>query len=140
MHPDPGSDPVVASIVADLEAAPRLSQVDDEQGPGDNMREHFKLVGCSDERVARFYTNTTAELPLRFRSWRDAGCTWALVEEPSAAVKVQRRAGHKLIGTTMRYIVDAEKRSRWFDAPFPPLPSSLLKASKSATPSQLLPK
>ncbi len=110
---------------------PLLSQVDDEQGLADTMRQHFELAGCSEERVQRFNLDTVTELPLRFRSWRDAGCTWALVEEPNAVVKVQRRAGHKLISTTMRYVVEAENRTHNFGTPFPPLPLSLLRASSA---------
>jgi len=110
---------------------PLLSQVDDEQGLADVMRQHFELAGCSEERVQRFKLDTVTELPLRFRSWRDAGCTWALVEDTGAVVKVQRRAGHKLIGTTMKYIVEAENRSPKFGTPFPPLPLSLLRASSA---------
>jgi hypothetical protein len=44
-------------------------------------------------------------------------------------VKVQRRAGHKLIATTQRYIVEAENRGATFGVPFPPLPASLLGPS-----------
>jgi hypothetical protein len=95
------------------------------------MRSHFERAGCSEERVQRFNLDTVTELPLRFRSWRDAGCTWALVEEPNAVVKCQRRAGHQLISTTRRYVVDAENRSPNFGTPFPPLPLSLLRASSA---------
>jgi hypothetical protein len=44
-----------------------------------------------------------------FRSLRDAGITWSIVRGDDV-VRVQRRAGHKLIGTTQRYIVEAENR------------------------------
>jgi hypothetical protein len=111
---------------------PLLSTVDEEQGLADVMRKHFELAGCSEERVERFKSKNSEELPLRFRSWRDAGCTWAIVEGTDV-VKVQRRAGHKLIATTMKYVVEAENRSAAFGVPFPPLPLSLLRASKSAS-------
>ena len=111
---------------------PLLSVVDDEQGLADVTRKHFKLAGCSAERLERFKLDTSEELPLRFRSWRDAGCTWAIVEGLDV-VKVQRRAGHKLITTTMKYVVEAENRSAAFGVPFPPLPLSLLRASKLAS-------
>lgn len=115
---------------------PLLSQVDDEQGLADTTRKHFALAGCSEERVERFNLDTSAELPLRFRSWRDAGCTWAIVDGLDV-VKVQRRAGHKLIGTTMKYVVEAENRSAAFGSPFPPLPLSLLRASKESSKSDV---
>ena len=50
---------------------------------------------------------------MQVRSWRDAGITWSIVRGDDV-VKVQRRAGHKLIGTTMRYIVEAENRGATF--------------------------
>jgi hypothetical protein len=34
--------------------------------------------------------------------------------------------GHKLIGTTQHYIVEAENRGATFGTPFPPLPACLL--------------
>jgi hypothetical protein len=91
----------------------------------DTMRKHFELAGCSAERIERFKLDTSAELPLRFRSWRDAGCAWAIVDGLNV-VKVQRRAGHKLIATTMKYVVEAENRSAAFGDPFPPLPATLV--------------
>jgi hypothetical protein len=41
-------------------------------------------------------------------------------------VKVQRRAGHKLTATRMRYIIEAENTGATFGVPFPPLPASLI--------------
>ncbi|HEY3818378.1 MAG TPA: tyrosine-type recombinase/integrase [Polyangiaceae bacterium] len=90
------------------------------------MREHFALAGC--ER-ARLTTRSNAELRLRFRSWRDAGITWSIVRGDDV-VKVQRRAGHKLIGTTLRYVVESENRGATFGEPFPPLPACMLGLPK----------
>jgi len=113
-------------------AVPLLSVVDEQQGLADIMREHFELAGCSKERVERFKLDTVSDLPLRFRSWRDAGCTWAIVDGLDV-MKVRQRAGHKSITTTMKYVVEAENRSAAFGVPFPPLPASLLRASKAAS-------
>jgi integrase len=88
------------------------------------MREHFALAGCDRPRLT---VRSAAELRLRFRSWRDAGITWAIVRGDDV-VKVQRRAGHRLIATTMRYIVEAENAGAAFGVPFPPLPASLALA------------
>jgi integrase len=93
------------------------------------MRQHFALAGCVR---ARLTARSNAELRLRFRSWRDAGITWSIVRGDDV-VKVQRRAGHKLIATTMRYVVEAENRGATFGTPFPPLPASLVPSSKSAS-------
>jgi hypothetical protein len=89
------------------------------------MREHFAVASCVRPRLT---VRSTAELRLRFRSWRDAGITWAIIRGDGIE-KVQRRAGHKLIATTQRYIVEAENRGAKFGVPFPPLPASLLEAS-----------
>ena len=86
------------------------------------MRKHFDLAKCKRPRLT---VRTSAELRLRFRSWRDAGITWSIIRGDDV-VKVQRRAGHKLIATTMRYIVEAENRGATFGTPFPRLPASLL--------------
>ena len=86
------------------------------------MREHFETAGCAR---ARLTVRSAVELRLRFRSWRDAGITWAIVRGDDL-VKVQRRAGHRLIATTMRYIVEAENAGASFGVPFPPLPACLL--------------
>jgi integrase len=90
------------------------------------MRRHFALAGCNRPRLT---AQNNAELRLRFRSWRDAGITWSIIRGDDI-VKVQRRAGHKLIATTQRYIVEAENRGATFGTPFPPLPDRLVSASK----------
>jgi integrase len=91
------------------------------------MRDHFAAAGCTR---ARLTVRSNAELRLRFRSWRDAGITWAIVRGDDV-VKVQRRAGHRLIATTMRYIVEAENTGATFGTPFPPLPAALLDPEPS---------
>ncbi len=93
------------------------------------MRRHFELAGCVR---ARLTARSNAELRLRFRSWRDAGITWSIVRGDDV-VKVQRRAGHKLIATTMRYVVEAENRGATFGTPFAPLPACLGSSSKPAS-------
>jgi integrase len=92
------------------------------------MRRHFTLAKCNRARLA---VRSTAELRLRFRSWRDAGITWSIVRGDDI-VKVQRRAGHKLISTTQRYIVEAENRGATFGTPFPPLPACLVGGISSS--------
>jgi integrase len=91
------------------------------------MRGHFARAGCDRPRLTM---RSAAELRLRFRSWRDAGITWAIVRGDDL-VKVQRRAGHRLIATTMRYIVEAENAGAAFGVPFPPLPACLLGAEEN---------
>jgi integrase len=103
---------------------PALAEADDSR-LAIVMREHFALAGCDRPRLT---ARSAVELRLRFRSWRDAGITWAIVRGDDL-VKVQRRAGHRLIATTMRYIVEAENAGAAFGVPFPPLRPSLLWGS-----------
>jgi integrase len=94
----------------------------DDNGLAIIMRQHFALADCDRPRLT---AHSAAELRLRFRCWRDAGITWAIVRGDDL-VKVQRRAGHRLIATTMRYIVEAENAGAAFGLPFPALPAALL--------------
>ena len=103
---------------------PTLSQTHSDQLPK-LTREHFDLAGCKRARLSK---RSASERHLVFRSWRDAGCTWAIVRGDGIE-RVQRRAGHKLIATTQRYIIEAENRGATFGVPFPPLPPNLLDPS-----------
>ncbi|HEY3819657.1 MAG TPA: tyrosine-type recombinase/integrase [Polyangiaceae bacterium] len=85
-------------------------------------RKHFELAKCKRPRLLR---QSNSERHVVFRSWRDAGITWSIVRGDDV-VRVQRRAGHRLIATTMRYVVEAENRGASFGVPFPVLPACLL--------------
>jgi integrase len=100
---------------------PLLSQLDHDK-VALTTRKHFEAAGCVRPRLT---ARSSAERRLVFRSWRDAGITWSIVRGDDV-VKVQRRAGHRLIATTMLYTVEAENRGAMFGVPFPPLPPSLL--------------
>jgi integrase len=89
-------------------------------------RDHFKLAKCVRPRL---YVQSRAERHIVFRSWRDAGCTWAIVRGDDV-VKVQRRAGHRHINTTMKYVIEAENTGAAFGVPFPQLPAALLDPKK----------
>jgi integrase len=93
------------------------------------MREHFALADCKRTRLT---ARSGTERWLVFRSWRDAGITWSVVRGDDI-VKVQRRAGHKLIATTMLYAVEAENRGASYGVPLGPLPACLLESSKLAS-------
>jgi integrase len=98
---------------------PLLSETNPDE-TAEITRSQFEAAGCAAERR------------VQFRSWRDAGITWSIVRGDDV-VKVQRRAGHRLIATTMRYIVEGENRGATFGVPFPTLPATLLESSKSAS-------
>ncbi len=89
-------------------------------------RAHFELANCKRPRLLR---QSKSERHVVFRSWRDAGCTWSIVRGDDV-VKVQRRAGHRIIATTMRYVVEAENRGATFGTPFPVLPTALTGTPK----------
>jgi integrase len=101
--------------------APAISEANDDE-MGEITRKHFELANC---KRARLYARGSSQRRVQFRSWRDAGITWSIVEGVDV-LKVQRRAGHKLIATTQRYIIEAENRGATFGTPFPTLPPSLL--------------
>ena len=64
-----------------------------------------------------------------FRSWRDTGITWLALAGVDVA-KIQRRAGHDDIATTIGYVKAAEDVSGSIGAPFPPLPACLVSPGK----------
>ncbi len=74
-------------------------------------------------------------MPIGFRSWRDTGITWSVVDGVDLA-KLQRRAGHDDINTTLGYAKEAEDRSRLRGRVFPALPLELVmgRESPSETP------
>jgi hypothetical protein len=106
---------------------PALSKVNPDTIAKLTLR-HFEQAGC---KRARLYKSTGAERHVVFRSWRDAGCTWSIVRGDGIE-RVQRRAGHKLISTTQRYVIEAENRGATFGTPFPPLPADLIGGISSS--------
>ncbi len=100
---------------------PLLSQTDPDK-LAIITRAHFEAAKCKRPRLLR---QSITERHVVFRSWRDAGCTWSIVRGDDV-VRVQRRAGHRIIATTMRYVVEAENRGATFGTPFPKLPASLV--------------
>jgi integrase len=85
------------------------------------VRRHFTLAGITRPRLT---ARGRAERRLVFRSWRDAGITWSIVRG-DPVTQVSRRAGHRDLATTMRYVVEAENRGATFGVPFPALPACL---------------
>jgi integrase len=104
---------------------PLLSRTDPNALP-DLFREHLITAKCTRPRL---YRQSAAERRVVFRSLRDAGITWSIVRGDDI-VRVQRRAGHKLIGTTQRYIVEAENRGATFGTPFASLPAALVGSAQ----------
>jgi hypothetical protein len=64
-------------------------------------------------------------MQINFRSWRDTGITWLALQGVDIA-KMQRRAGHDSISTTLGYVKMAEDLTGSIGEPFPPLPKALV--------------
>jgi integrase len=73
----------------------------------------------------RLTLNTATHMPVNFRSLRDSGITWLAVAGIDV-VKMQRRAGHDEISTTLGYVKAAEDLSGAAGVPFPTLPTQLV--------------
>lgn len=86
------------------------------------MREHLRAAGVAHPRL---FTDDATQMPIGFRSWRDTGITWLALAGVDV-VRMQRRAGHDAIQTTMGYVKAAEDLSGAAGAPFPELPPSLV--------------
>lgn len=86
------------------------------------MRQHFKLAKLDRARLTEQSATT---MQINFRSWRDTGITWLALQGVDIA-KMQRRAGHDSISTTLGYVKMAEDLTGSIGEPFPPLPTALV--------------
>lgn len=87
------------------------------------LRKHLALAGVNHPRLFR---DDETFMPVGFRSFRDSGITWLAIEGVALA-KMQRRAGHDHISTTLGYVKAAEDFSaEGIGVPFGPLPSAML--------------
>jgi integrase len=89
------------------------------------MRKHLALAKVTRSRLTE---DSATTMQVNFRSWRDTGITWLALAGVDVA-KMQRRAGHDTISTTLGYVKIAEDLTGSIGAPFPPLPPSLVGAS-----------
>jgi hypothetical protein len=65
---------------------------------------------------------------LNIRSLRDSGITWLALDGVDV-VRMQRRAGHENVATTIAYVKQAEDVAGTLGKPFGPLPMSLVRAA-----------
>jgi len=91
------------------------------------MRKHFEVAKLDRPRLKEESTTT---MMVNFRSWRDTGITWLALMGVDVA-KMQRRAGHDSISTTLGYVKMAEDLTGSIGDPFPALPAELLDETKS---------
>jgi integrase len=82
------------------------------------LREHLKLARVDRLRLLE---DTDTTIRINFRSLRDSGITWeALAGTPID--RIQSRAGHEHIATTLGYVKAVEDLKGKFGTPFGPLP------------------
>jgi integrase len=86
------------------------------------MRRHFTVAKVSRARLTEVSATT---MKINFRSWRDTGITWLALAGIDVA-KMQRRAGHDTISTTLGYVKMAEDLTGSIGEPFPALPQALV--------------
>ena len=86
------------------------------------MRQHLKVAKVERARLSEESSTT---MQINFRSWRDTGITWLALQGLDVA-KIQRRAGHDSISTTLGYVKMAEDLTGSIGQPFPPLPEALV--------------
>ena len=91
------------------------------------MRRHFVLAKVVRSRLTEVSATT---MQINFRSWRDTGITWLALTGVDVA-KMQRRAGHDTISTTLGYVKMAEDLTGSIGEPFPALPAALADGSKA---------
>ena len=105
----------------DALVAPLLSNVN-EDTLAQVTRSHLKTARV---HRAELHEESRTTMPFGFRGWRDTGITWARIAGVDVA-KIQARAGHDAITTTMGYVKSAEALHAGFGTPFPELPRSLV--------------
>jgi integrase len=93
------------------------------------MRKHFELAKLDRPRLKEESATT---MMVNFRSWRDTGITWLALDGVDVA-KMQRRAGHDSISTTLGYVKMAEDLTGSIGEPFPALPATLLEGEDAPT-------
>jgi integrase len=93
-------------------------------------RQHLAAAGL---RRPRLTENTATPMHVGFRSWRDTGITWLALAGVDVA-KMQRRAGHDHVTTTVGYVKVAEDVTGTIGAPCPALPASLVQPSETDQP------
>jgi hypothetical protein len=88
------------------------------------MRKHLALAKVTRSRLTE---DSATTMQVNFRSWRDTGITSLALAGVDVA-KMQRRADHDTISTTLGYVKMAEDLTGSIGAPFLPLPPSLVGA------------
>jgi integrase len=124
------SPPIEPAIVALLEAmkaeqkntGPLVPTMPSERDMARGLRRWLAKAGVKRHEL---HHATPTTRPIRFHDLRATGLTWMAVRGDDA-IKIQRRAGHKDLETTLKYIRLAEDLNPTaFGDVFPKLPSEL---------------
>jgi integrase len=120
--------PIPAALVPVLTSMRARAQASDPVAPllakvADNKRAAFLRIhlGLAEVNRPRLLEDTATTMMVNFRSLRDSGITWeALAGTP--VDRIQARAGHEHIATTLAYVKAVEDLKGKFGVPFGPLP------------------
>lgn len=121
----PNLVPLLRRLVKVREASDLLVPIVSERSEFERAkttRAHLLLAGVKRPRL---YENTATTMHVGFRSWRDTGITWSALAGVDVA-KLQRRAGHDDVATTIGYVKQAEDVTGQIGEPFPTLPANLI--------------
>ncbi len=112
-------------------ASPRVTLMLDTKSTdvtANTLREHMRAAGLSRVRI---FQRTAHDEPADFRTLRDSYATWSALQGVPVQV-LQRRLGHRDIGTTNGYVKQAEAfQGAALGSPFDPLPASLISGPES---------
>jgi integrase len=92
------------------------------------LRQHMRTAGISRVRI---FQRTAHDEPADFRTLRDSYATWSALQGVPVQV-LQRRLGHRDIGTTNGYVKQAEAfQGAALGDPFDTLPASLISGPET---------
>lgn len=125
--------PIPATLVPLLERLQRGRELTDLVAPilartPENQRAVCFMRAMQEARCTRprLYENTPTTMAANFRSLRDSGLTWLALAGVDLA-RIQRRAGHDDVKTTLGYVKQAEDLTGSIGQPFGPLPQALVE-------------
>jgi integrase len=125
---EPTLRPLLAVMIDEARAAGRTRLVDKmplSEELAFSLRRYLPRAGITR---AELFADDETRAPLTFHDLRATGMTWRAVRGDDP-LKIQRAVGHRSLGTTQRYIREAEVIGRDIGQPFPPLPAALLTTS-----------
>jgi integrase len=117
--------PLLRRLVEGRDAKAAVVPIVSERSEFERAHETRRYLAMAGVTRARLTENTATTMHVGFRSWRDTGVTWLALAGVDVA-RMQRRAGHDNITTTIGYVKVAEDMTGSIGEPFPPLPLCLV--------------